>query len=107
MFVVGIIAGLAAVSAEGCDGPVLVQGVTFGSCHCQNTTPGDPHQPPTGNCAHDLVYFYWNDYYICGGSGYTYCAADTSATVGYIIRIASLHLIGGNCGTRSPRMMTV
>jgi len=73
ILVVGIIAGLAAVSAkaqEGCDGPVLVSGMTVNTC---GTCSGGTCPGSTG---------VRNDYYECGGSGFTYCS-QMNATVGY------------------------
>ncbi len=80
MFALGIVAGLAAVSAKAqCDGPVLVPGLTAGQCNCHNndTTSG------TGSCqpsSSDIGIR--NPYYKCGGDGYTYCTT-ANQTVGW------------------------
>jgi hypothetical protein len=87
MFALGIVAGLAAVSAnaqEGCDGPVLVPGYTAGSCNCVNSTSGSGSSGGSGSCQPSSgTVGYRNDYYTCGGSGYTSCSSE-SATVGYV-----------------------
>ena len=75
MYVVGIIAGLAVASAKaqegGCDGPVLKPGSSFNNCGPCSTNP--PICPGFTSVR--------NDYYHCGGSGYTYCDQSTQ-TVG-------------------------
>ena len=69
MHVMGIIAGLAVVSAkaqeEGCDGPILVGGSTVNSCGPCSAT--EPHCPGSTTVR--------NDYYRCGGSGFTSCSS--------------------------------
>ena len=75
MFVVGIIAGLAVVSAkaqEGCNGPVFVPGSATGSCNCSPTPPNCSGGPVTVR----------NDYSRCGGTGFTYCHSMND-TIGY------------------------
>lgn len=78
MLAVGIIAGLAVLSAkaqEGCNGPVFVPGFTTGTCACANTIPIG-----SGNCSSGTVTVR-NDYTRCGGSGFTYCH-EMNDTVG-------------------------
>jgi hypothetical protein len=72
----GIIAGLAAVSAKaqegGCDGPVFVAGSVVNTCGtCLETAPHCPGYTDRRD-----------DYYTCGGSGYTYCS-QSPQVVGY------------------------
>ncbi len=76
ILLVGIMAGVATVSAKaqdggGCDGPVLVAGSTVNTCDCDNTTQGC-----TGSTT------VRNGYYHCGGSGFTYCF-QSDDTIGY------------------------
>lgn len=51
--------------ARGCDGPVFVAGSTTGSCSCISSASPCSGGPVTVR----------NDYYKCGGSGFTYCNA--------------------------------
>jgi len=78
VFTLGIVTGLAAVSAkaqESCDGPVLVPGYTVGSCDCKNSTLScTPSSSTIG---------YRDDYYECGGIDYDWCSAYNE-TVGYV-----------------------
>lgn len=67
MFALGIYAGLAAVSAKACDGPVVVPGYTAGSCNCDNQTSSCQ---PSG-----LVIGYRRTYTTCGGDGYDSCSS--------------------------------
>jgi hypothetical protein len=82
MFALGIVAGLAAVSAKAqCDGPVVVPGYTAGSCSCSNYQ-SDP-LPSTGACtASSGIIGYRNTYTTCGGDGYTSCTTSNEV-VGY------------------------
>jgi hypothetical protein len=87
IFGLAIVAGLAALSAEaqdlgGCDGPQLVTGYDLGTCDCVSNTPGGPTGGGTGSCQQSGPSSYVNDYYICGGEGFTYCYTE-SETVGY------------------------
>ena len=101
MFALGIVAGLAVISAKACDGPVLVPGYTAGNCTPVNyseTSGAGACTPSSGVIGHR------DDYTSCGGDGYTSCtttnqqvgfenpgcvdtysqAADTIATMAYI-----------------------
>jgi len=83
MFALGIVAGLAAVSAKAqCDGPVIVPGLTAGSCNCASYQSQD-YTPDTGACTPSAsVIGHRDDYTTCGGDGYTSCTT-TYQTVGY------------------------
>jgi hypothetical protein len=71
MFAVGITAGLAVGSAAGCDGPVLTPGSSVNTCGpCSTNSPTCPGFTSVRN-----------DYYHCGGSGFTYCS-QSNQTVG-------------------------
>lgn len=80
MFMLGIVVGLASVSAKACDGPVVVPGYTAGSCVCSNydTTSGTGTCNPSG-----ITIGYRNTYTTCGGDGYTSCTIQNQ-TVGYV-----------------------
>lgn len=65
MFVLGIVAGLAATSAKGCDGLVLHPGSTTGSCQCNGW-----------DCGGSAVVTK-NDYNSCGGDGALYCMTQS------------------------------
>lgn len=70
-----VIIGLAVFSAsaqEGCDGGVFVTGSTVNTCgSCSESAPTCP-----GSTTHR------DDYYHCGGYGYTYCS-QSDTTIGH------------------------
>jgi hypothetical protein len=75
IFAMGIVAGLVVVPAKaraGCDGPVLVHGGAIVSCGgCVTTVP---------HCSGTTTFY--DDYYVCGGSGYDSCDTAPNMTIG-------------------------